>query len=531
MRRRLLPIILLAVVSASAAACTGTPTPNASGRQDNTAMVLAEPVEPASLDPLAGYAPNGAAKIFDGLYEHQADSTLRPTLASALPVPTADGRSWTVSLRPDVRFSDTTPLAPADVVATYRALIDPVTASPLRPAYSMLTGVDVVGTSTVRFDLAYPYAPFPDLLVLGILPASALAVPGPVANSPVNDHPVGTGPYTLASWTKGRDLVLAANPLYPAALGGPPKVRKVTVVFATGDADRAQRLRAGTLDGAAVSPAQAATFGRSDGFGVLTDHGADLRAVTMPARGPVTGDPAVRLALNLAVDRAALVSGPLAGAGQPASTPVPAALPEFSETGAVFPRDRTKARTTLLAAGWVAAPDGSRARNGVPALFTLDYPVGDSVSAALAVAFAADAKQVGVAVIPVPVDRAILPARAGVDAELTGSGNPFDPDLGLFGALDSAQPPGDGDPTGYVDAAVNTALDTGRHQLDPAQRAVAYRQFQRAYLADPAMVCLAFADHTYVMRANWTGYQPVTDGVSQGVTWGPWWNLAQWTPR
>jgi peptide/nickel transport system substrate-binding protein len=34
-----------------------------------------------------------------------------------------------------------------------------------------------------------------------------------------------------------------------------------------------------------------------------------------------------------------------------------------------------------------------------------------------------------------------------------------------------------------------------------------------------------------VMRDNWTGYTQVTDAASQGVTWGPWWNLAAWTPR
>jgi hypothetical protein len=33
------------------------------------------------------------------------------------------------------------------------------------------------------------------------------------------------------------------------------------------------------------------------------------------------------------------------------------------------------------------------------------------------------------------------------------------------------------------------------------------------------------------MRNNWTGYAPVTDSASQGVTWGAWWNLGQWLPR
>jgi peptide/nickel transport system substrate-binding protein len=514
-----LPII---AVLALAGACTGTPTPSASGGPDNTAMVLAEPVEPATLDPLAGYAPNGAAKIFDGLYEYQADGTLRPNLATDLPAPSANGKSWTVPLRTGVRFSDGTPFAAIDVLDTYRALIDPVYKSPLRGGYAMLTGVDEVDAHTVRFDLAYPYAPFPDKLVLGILPTSALSSPEPVGKLPVDTHPVGTGPYTLVSWTKGSELVLAANPLYPQALGGPPRVKKVTVRFVPADKDRVTALRAGKLDGAAVAPAQAATFGRARGFDVLTDHSADLRAIQLPENGPVTGDPAVRLALNEALDRQALTSA-VNGAGSPTSTPVPPVLPEFVEPTATFTQDQAKARTKLLAGGWIANTDGGRSKHGVPAAFTLDYPVGDTVDEALATAFVAAAKAIGIAVTPVRVPPAELTAKAATDATLTSTGNPFDPDLGLYPLLSTALA-GDS-------STATAALHTGHDTLDPGQRAVAYRLFQRAYVAAPTMVCLVFVDHTYVMRDNWSGYTPVTDSASQGVTWGPWWNLGQWTPR
>src|SRR5262249_26238471 len=111
----------------------------------------------------------------------------------------------------------------------------------------------------------------------------------------------------------------------------------------------------------------------------------------------------------------------------------------------------------------------------------------------------------------------------GTDATLVATGNPFDPDLDLYPLLD----------TGLAGAAatITQALQTGRGTLDPAQRAVAYRQFQKAYLDEPTMVCLVDVDHTYVMRDNWTGYVPVTDSASQGVNWGPWWNVALWTPR
>jgi peptide/nickel transport system substrate-binding protein len=495
-------------------------------------MVLAEPVAPASLNPLAGYAPNGAGKIFDGLFEYQADGTLQPMLASALPVPSADGRSWTVTLRGDVEFSNGVPFSAIDVLDTYDALLNPAFASPLRASYSMLTSLTEINATTIRFNLAYPYAPFPDKLVLGILPAASLKTPQPVDQLPMDTAPIGTGPYTLVSWTKGSRMVLAANPRYAAAFGGPPKVKKVTVLFVPNDTDRVRDLRDGKLDGAAVAPTQAAGFAKSDAFTVLTDTSADLRAIQLPAHGPVTGDPAIRLALNQAVDRPAMVTNALAGAGAPAVTPLPAVLPEFAEPSATFTGSQDHARTELLQAGWIANTDGGRSKHGVPAAFKLDYPQGDTVDAVLATAFTADAAAIGITVTPTAVPPGDLAAKAVADATLISTGNPFDPDLGLYPLLDSSLAgTGFGDPSGYSDSVVDADLDAGRQTLDPGQRAVAYRAFQRAYVTDPAMVCLVFVNHTYVMRNNWTGYVPVTDSAAQGVTWGAWWNLDQWVPR
>lgn len=530
MRRSLSLFIIL--LTGLLTACAATPTPGASGRPDNTAMVVAQPVEPASLNPLAGYAPDGAAKIFDGLVEHQADGGLRPVLATALPVPAPDARSWTITVRTGLTFSDGRPFGANDVVATYRALLDPAVGSPLRTRYGMLTGVDQLDADTVRFDLAYPYAPFPNLLVLGIMPAVALTPPLPATGpAAATTPPVGVGPYTLVSWTRGQRMVLAANPRYPAVLGGPPAVKKVTVVFIPNDADRLASLREGKLDGAAVAPSQAAAFGRSDEFAVLTDGSADLRAVSLPAHGPVGGDPAIRIALNAAIDRAALVSGPLAGHGDPAYTPMPTVMPEFIEPTATVTYDQTKARDILQRAGWIAGPDGMRARDGLAASITLDYPTGDTLDRDLAAAFVTAAQAVGVRVTVIAVDPTQLAAKAATDATLISAGDPFDPDFALFPLLDSASIPAGGDPSGYADPGVDAALNAGRAQLDPARRAVAYRQFQRAYLANPALVCLVFVQHTYLMRANWTGYQGVIDTTSQGITWGPWWNLDRWVPR
>jgi peptide/nickel transport system substrate-binding protein len=505
------PVLLVSVLVVSA--CTGGTTPSASGNPDGTSLVIAVAEEPAELDPLGGYAQHGAAKIFDGLVEHDADLSLRPALAATLPQPSADGRMWTVKLRPGVTFSDGTPFEAQDVVATYRALLDPARRSPVRQRFTMLKSVRAIDPSTVEFTLTAPYAPFPELLVLGILPSESLTGPRPA-------EPIGTGPYRLADWQRGSRMVLEANENY---YDGAPAIKKVTVEFIPDDKTRADRMREGKLDGAALPPALAREFASTDGLQVVAHSAADVRAVVLPSDDPVTGDPAVRTALNDAVDRQAAVDKVLAGQGSVAYTPMPGVLAEFVEAGASYEHDLTRALDLLESSGWRTGPAGIRTRGGRAAQFTLRYPAGDSVSAGLAGDFATNARSIGVQVDLEPV----------TGAELTGPtvvsfGDPFDPDLSLFAMLRSGGPEALG---GYANETVDSALDTGRSATDPAQRAAAYRRLQRAYVIEPGMVVLAAPSHTYVMRDSWDGYTPVVDAGSADLTWGAWWNLEKWTPR
>ncbi len=494
--------------------------------------MLAVPNEPQNVHPLAGYGQHGAAKVYDGLMEHQADLSVRPALAVEMPTPSADGKSWTVKLRDDVRFQDGSKFDGKDVEATYRALLDPAYDSPLRSRYSMITGVTEVTPpttttsappttssrvpppptravpvgSTVRFDLSQPYAPFLDLLVLGIVPSETLAQPAAVAAL----KPVGTGPYQLEEWKRGESMTLRANSSY---FGGAPTVAKVTVEFVPEDDARVQRVRDGKLDSAALPPVQAKTFENSDVFAVLSQRSAGVRTVQMPADNPVTGDPQVRLALNYAVNRRGMIDGPLAGRGTEAYAPVSPVLAEFFEPSAKFSYDVPTARSFLDTGSWIAGSDGVRTKNGVAARFTLVYPAGDTVARDLATAFAADADAVGIQVS----------TRVGVpgagEAAVISVGDPFDPDLALYPLLRGS------------DAKIVSPLEAARTTTDPAQRAVEYRKMQRTYVESPTMVVLAGIEHTYVLRRNWTGYQAVVDSDSQDATWGAWWNLSRWQPR
>lgn len=499
MRFPLLLVVLLAV-----AGCTETATPRPDGGTNGTSIVLADRDEPTTLNPLLGYGAQGVSKIYDGLVEHRQDGSLKPQLAADLPEPSADGLSWTVTLRGGVKFADGSTFGAEDVVATYTAALQ----NPVKDRFSTLKGVEQVNPSTVRFSLNQTQAAFPHLLTLGILPSEQ-------ANA--NGQPVGTGPYKVTEWKKGDRLLLDANETY---FDGVPKVKKLTVVFVTDDNQRASRMQAGEFDGTVLPPKIATRFAGKSSLLVQYHRSADYRAVRLPAANPVTGNAAIRLALNYASNRQGMIDSLLEGKGTIGYTPVPDALAEDFDPTAKFRYDKTEAARQLDAAGWVAGADGIRVREGVPARFTLMYPLGDDLRADLATAFAADAKAVGVDVQLAGLSWEAIRPRMGQDALLYGEGSPFDPDLMLY------------DLRGQGSPAADAALENGRKLIDPAQRAVAYKLFQQAFVAVPSMVVLVFPEHAYVMRDSWNGYQPVVDPNSYGaLAWGPWWNLDKWEPK
>nr|BFE29613.1 ABC transporter substrate-binding protein [Actinomadura rugatobispora] len=493
-------------------------------------IVLADPYEDESLHPLMGFAEDGKGKIFDGLVTHDARRRPQPALAAAVPAPSADGKTWTVRLRPGVTFHDGSAFGPEDVVATYRTLLDPKAASPVASSFRMLEEVRQAGPDSVEFRLRHPYAPFVHRLLLGIVPSEALAGGGRLESSAFNARPVGTGPYRFAEWRRGERLVLTANDRY---WGGAPRIKKVTVVFVPDDNTRAQRMRRGDFDGTVLPPALAGTFSRVDGMTVHGHDSADYRGVMMPQKNPVTGDLAIRRALNLAVDRDGMIRALLAGRGAPAYGPIPQVLREFADPSAVFRHDPAEAGRILDAAGWRAGSDGVRARDGRPARFNLMYPAEDSVRRALAGGFASDAAKVGVKVDLVGLGWDAIEPRMDRDAVVMGGGTPFDPDLVAYGVLHSSQAEdGFNNPGSYRDATVDAELDKARRATDPSARAEAYRAVQRRLTENPPWVFLVFLEHAYVVRGQWSGYQPVVDPHVHGVLmWGPWWNLEKWSPR
>ncbi|QFG69027.1 ABC transporter substrate-binding protein [Ornithinimicrobium pratense] len=521
----LIPLACLALLTSACAdpSQNGLPQEGASGTQEGKVpaqdVVIAVGSEPDTLNPVLGYARWGDGKVVEGLLQLGVDLVPEPLLAESLPEVSDDGLTWTYTLRDGVRFHDGTLLSADDVVYTYESALDPDLGSAVAADLTALAAVEAVDERTVRFTLDRPHASFPVATVLGIVPAG----------SDLDDvQVVGTGPYRMSSYRPGDRLVLTAHDDY---WGEPPEVGRATFVFAEDDAARVARVASGEVDAALLPATSLARFEENDAFDVVRRDTSDFRAIIMPEEHPVAGDPAVRRALNLGLDRQSLVEGALAGSGRPAYGPIPPEAAEYSSVVEVD-TDVPAARAVLEEAGWQEGPDGTRVRDGQRAELTLMYPAGDSLRQNIALYVQAQAGGLGIEVTPDGLSWDAIEPRMSQDPLVYGSGNPYDADLSTYPLLHSSRAlVGFDNPGGYRSPELDAALESGRSALDDAERNAAYAEVQDLLAQDLPWIFLAYVGHDYVIRAGvWQGYDvPLVEPHEHGLQGGPWWNLPSWT--
>ncbi|WP_030406049.1 ABC transporter substrate-binding protein [Streptomyces albus] len=515
-----------AVVLLSAAACSAPGDGDGPGGGTDT-LTVGVAQEPETLSPLLGYGKEGNSKIFDGLLAHDAKMHLKPALATGLPKVSEDGRTYTFDLRKGVTFSDGKPFTAKDVVYTYETILDKKTNNASKGELDALDSVRAEGEHRVVFHLKYPYAPFAERTVLPIA-SQAVASKTDVNTGSYNTKPVGTGPYILTGWRKGEKLTFKANPHY---WGGKPKIKRFTVAVIEDDDVRATRLRSGDLDGAILPPNLAKAYKNDSGKRTFSAKTADYRAVTLPTDNPVTGDKAVRRALDLAVDREAIVKSVLNGAGKPAYGPLPTDSRWFAK-GTERPHDLARAKKILDDAGWKPGKDGIRHKDGRRASFTLWYFSGDKLRQDHALAYASDAKKAGIDIKVQAGSREVIRPKLKHDAMLMGNGFPADPDFDLYPTLHSSQI-GDGwnNLAYYHDKTVDEQLDTARRSRDEKVRKAAYDKAQRALEKNPGYTFLTHIDHVYVIDDKWQGLTTQVEPHDHGIGAGPWWNVQDWQPK
>lgn len=245
----------------------------------------------------------------------------------------ADRRALTLHLHANLRWHDGTPTTARDVAWTLDAARDPVTGYPRLADLSSLRDVRAPDDSTVTLRFAVPLGAFPDVLTdLAVLPAHLLdSVPrAAMRRAAWNQRPVGNGPFRFVLHEDNRRWVFAANPDFPADLGGPPALERLIVVVVDEPTTKLAALASGEIDFAGINPAHAVFVRRRAALAVLDYPLLMMYSVVFNTRRPPFDDARVRRAVALAIDRREIVDGYLYGFGTPADGPVPPSLREHN---------------------------------------------------------------------------------------------------------------------------------------------------------------------------------------------------------
>jgi peptide/nickel transport system substrate-binding protein len=237
-----------------------------------------------------------------------------------------DSLALTLHLSQELRWHDGVPTTTRDVVWTLDAARDPATGYSRQDDLADLEDVTANDDSTLTLTFRRKQAGIPDIFTdLAILPAHLLdSVPHARLRAAAwNQAPVGNGPFTFVSHTPNRRWVFAANPGFPASLGGPPHFGRLVVAVVDEPTTKLAALTSGELDFAGIQPAHAHFVERDPHLAVLQYPLLFTYAIVFNTRRAPFNDMRVRRAVALAVDRRAIVDGYLFGFGIPASGPIP----------------------------------------------------------------------------------------------------------------------------------------------------------------------------------------------------------------
>lgn len=262
-----------------------------------------------------------------------------------------DRKTLTFRLASGVRWSDGASTTAQDVRWTLDAARDPAVGYPRLEDLADLASVAAPDDSTVVLGFSAAQARFPDVLTdLAILPAHLLdSVPRPALRRAAwNEQPVGNGPFRFVRHEPNRRWVFAANPDFPRALGGPPKIFRLVLAVVDEPVTKLAALVDGELDFAGIQPAHAGYVRHDPQLRVLDYPLLFTYGLVFNTRRAPFDRLQVRQAISAALDRRELVDGYVYGFGTPALGPVP---PGVMARPAAFRRDATAFELLTVGSG------------------------------------------------------------------------------------------------------------------------------------------------------------------------------------
>ena len=467
--------------------------------------------EPTSIDPIlvgASSEMTVSSNMCENLLALQPDFSVEPGLATSANW-SHGGKTLTLDIHPGVKFWDGKPLTADDVVYSLQRTANPKTGSYYTDAFAHVTSIAKTGPLQVTLSLDAPDYQLRNALAgaTGNVVEKAYAEKQGKKFGTVAGGLMCTGPYKFVSWKSGDSITMVANHDY---WNGTPKVEKITFRFLGDVSTLTSALRAGTIDGAYDLPIAAAVALSKSKVGTIY-RGPSTSSLSF---GPTSttgpgADPRVRTALDLAIDKQALIksvlrglgtiqrtfTAPLAWSGDPAAATYRAA---YDALPADDTPNLTEARKLVKEAG----AEGKTLVMVIPAGSTTETQAATLVQAA--------AKKIGITIKlrtlqPTPFSALFYSpqARSGTDFVLTiGYQEVPGP---LYYAPEFATKDGLYNWSGYQNDQVTKLLNAARSTTDPEVSAKNFNQAQTIFNSARLQVTLAGLDSLLYLKKGLTG--------------------------
>lgn len=335
-----------------------------------------------------------ASLVLEPLASYDENGRLFPRLAQGMPSVengsiTADLKSITWKLKPDLKWSDGSPVTARDVSFTANYCMDPKGGCASFGRFQHIEKVETPDELTIKVTfkqpMPVPYAPFVGAtspIIQAKQFAECLGDKAPTCTE-ANFHPIGTGPFIVTSFKPNDSILLKANPHYrdpdkPAFAevnfkGGGDALAAARAVLQTGEYDYGWNLQ---LAPDVLKKMEEAGKGK-----LLVTYGTTVETLytnlTDPSPGlapdersttkhpnPILGDVRVRKALSMAIDRATLAKIGYGFMGRPTCDWIPAPKAYAADNTSCLNLDIAGAGKLLDDAGWKLGGDGVREKDG-----------------------------------------------------------------------------------------------------------------------------------------------------------------------
>nr|WP_206529701.1 peptide-binding protein [Brevibacillus sp. SYP-B805] len=356
--------------------------------------------------------------IFANLYDldRQGKIAAKPwSLAAELPQVSEDGKTYTIKLKENAKWSDGQPVTADDVVFTINTILNPETGSPLTNQFDKVESVNKLDDHTVQIKLKQVYAPFQYSLYNQIVPYHVLkdVKPKELQNHPFGKDPAKTvtnGAWKWSEWKQKQYLTFDANENY---WGPKPHIQKIVMKIYADQNTEVQALLKGDTDLIQAIPVTQVEAVKARGnINVILAPGPQYEYISFnfdPKNFPDQFVPfasqKARQAIAYALNRQGMVDNVLKGTGTVMNAPfLPGSWADPGDAAVKYDYDPEKAKQLLKEDGWTPGPDGILQKDGHRFSFELQYNAGNSRREQVAAVIQQNLKDVGIEVTPKAID-------------------------------------------------------------------------------------------------------------------------------